>query len=250
MANGGSDLVRPSGSDEFDWSSLVLRCARVAASRHHLRGWAEDLAQDVHLWISVARNADEAVNLSWIRRKANSLARNEARRRTKETDAQRRIAAEGGDARDIAADRAADDPRVGIPDLCEGLARLSEPGVKGRALERLILACALAVIDDVVGTTRGSGKRSMIFRAAYDRRAPIGTLADRFKKSREAITEQLRRMCGAVERHLLARLHLATHVREAVAAKTADPGAVRGQVRRALEALAVETGDANPEGET
>lgn len=250
MANGGSDLVRSAGSDESDWNAVVLRCARVAASRQHLRGWAEDLAQEVHVRISEARRANEAVNLPWIRRKANSLARNEARRRKKDTDAQRRVAAEGGDARDLAADKAAGDLRVGIPDLCEGLARLVEPGVKGRALERLILACALAVIDDVVGTKRGSGKRAMIFRAAYGRRELIGTLAGRFKKSRNATTEQLRRMSEAVERHLLARLDLATRVAGPVAAKTADPGAVRGQVRRALESFAVETADANPEEET
>ena len=250
MPSGGSDLDRAREGDDADWESLVRKCARSAARRHRVADWAEDLAQEVHLVISKARDVRERVTLPWIRRTAHSLARKEFRCRRKAAQAQRWMAEEGGEARDIADDRAAVNASIGIPDLCQGLARLVEPGAEGRVLERLILACALAVIDDILGTRRGSGRRAMIFRMAYAKRRPIGVLAAKFEKPRKAVTEQLRRMSKAVEWFLLAHLDLPPHIAAGIATKTANPRTVQEPVRRALEAFLRETRDADRGGRT
>jgi hypothetical protein len=201
MATANSGIDHSPGDSE--WDALVQKSACKAARRQGLLDWTDDLAQEIRLLLWKAYAAGEAVDPPWITRKANAIARKEVHRRRKHVDLRFKVAKDGGDARDLADDVDEARSRTGIPDLCEGLARLAEPGRARRALDRLILACALVVIEDVLGMKRGSGRRYLIFRGAYEKHMRIGNLAAKYKKSPDAITEQLRRMSKAIQHHLL-----------------------------------------------
>lgn len=239
MATSGGDVPAYPQGEGADWDALVRKCARQAAHRHRVADWADDLAQEVHVRSVKAREAAERVNLGWIRRVASSIAGKESRRRRKEAQVQRRVADEASAVCAAADNEAVVQASKGIPELCPALARLIEPGRDGRLFQRLILVAALRCLREIVGTKRGSGRRYMLFRAAYEDRERIESLATKFKKRPEAITEQLRRLSGAVERYLMSQLDLPTHVAAAIAAKTADAGHVGRLVRRAIEAFLI-----------